>query len=114
MKKHRILLNMINNFITFFLRYYIYFDILLSLTFPKLKETKIIPEAKYKNIVQNQILKRRSNKNLDNFLRTTQKLSDKKQRLINASKQKLNMSKQKPKIFVINFLDNLDKENLIV
>lgn len=41
-------------------------------------------------------------------------MSDKKQRLINASKQKLNMSKQKPKIFVINFFNNLDEENLIV
>lgn len=105
---------MINNSIIFFLGYYTYFDALLSLTPPKLQKTKIISKAKYGDIIPNQILKRGFNKNLDDFLNIIQKLSNKKRQLINISKRKLSMSKQKPKTIIISSLDNLGKENLTI
>lgn len=46
----------------------------------------MILEIKYKDIVLNHILKKSSNKNLDNFLSNIQKLLDKKNQLINISK----------------------------
>lgn len=84
MKKHGVLLDMINNSIIFFLGYWTHFGIPLSPTPPKSKETRIISKAKYENIVLDQILKSGSNKNLNDFSRKIQKLSNKKRRLINA------------------------------
>lgn len=53
----------------------------------------MIFKAKYKDIVLNKILKKRFDKNLDNFLNIIQKLSNKKKRLINIFNQKLSISK---------------------
>lgn len=47
-KQYRVLLDIINNFIIFFQTY---FDIFLFFTSSKLKKTKIIPKAKYENII---------------------------------------------------------------
>lgn len=78
MKKYRIILDIINNFITFALGYYMYFGYLLSLIPPKLKRIKIISKSKYENMVFNRILVKGLDENLGNFLSIIQKLSNKK------------------------------------
>lgn len=65
-------------------------------------------------MILEEILKKIFNKNLDDFLKITQKLSDKKRQLINISQRKLSNDKEKLKIVVISFLNNLSKENLSV
>lgn len=69
MKKYGVLLNMINNFITFFPRYYIYLGALLSLLSLKPKEIKIILEVRQQDNFPNHIMKSDSDENLNNFLR---------------------------------------------
>lgn len=71
-----------------------------------------MPKAKQENIALKQILKKGTNKRLDNFLNTIQKLLYKKRRLINAFKQKLNIDTQKPKSFGISSVFNLGKQVL--
>lgn len=93
MNKYGILLDIIDDFILFFLRYHKYLDTSLSLIPLKPKRIEKILEAKYKNMIPKHILKKGSKENLDNFLNIIQKLLNKKRRLINASKQKLNMGK---------------------
>lgn len=78
MKKYRVLLNIINNFISFFAGYYTNLAIFLSLISLKPKKIEIIFEAKYENIVSIRILKKGLKQNLDNFLAIIQKLSNKK------------------------------------
>ena len=70
-KKHGVMLNMINNSITFFSGYYTHLEAPLSPISPKSKGTKTIFEAKQQDIFPNHILKRGSDENLDNFLRTS-------------------------------------------
>lgn len=105
---------MINNSITFFPGYCIYFNTLLSSILPKSKKTEIIFKAQYEDMVLDQILKQKSDQNLDNILKIIQKLLDKKKQLINASKQKLTIGKQKLKTIVLSSLNNLNKEDLII
>ena len=88
MKKYGILLDMINDSITFSPEYYMHLGAPLLPIPPKSEGTETIPKAKQQNIFPNRILKNGSDENLDDFLRTTQKISNKKRRLINASKQK--------------------------
>lgn len=107
MKKHEVLLDMINDSIKFSQGYCTHLRALLSLISLKpIEKTKTTPKARQKDIIPNRIPKRGSTKNLDNFLRTPKKILDKKRRLINTSKQKLAMQKQKPEIVVISSLDN--------
>lgn len=58
------------------------------------------------------ILKRQTNKNLDNFLSINIKISYKKKQLLNVFKQKLIMDKQNPETVVISFLKNCGNKNL--
>ena len=85
MKKHGILLDMINDSITFSPGYCTHLGAPLFPIPPKPKGTETIPEARQQDIFPNHILKRGSDENLDDFLRTPQKISNKKRRLINAS-----------------------------
>lgn len=73
-----------------------------------------ISEARQQDIFLNRILKRSSIKNLDDFLRTLQKILNKIRRLINVSKRKQSMNKQKLKIVVISFFDNSGIKNLLI
>ena len=90
MKKHVVLLDMIYNFITFFLGFYTYLVTFLSPILSKLiKEIKKISKAKrQQDITLNRILKKDSIEKLDGFLKTTKKIVKKKERLANAFKQK--------------------------
>ena len=51
-------------------------------------------------------------KNLDDFLKKTEKILKKKKRLANTFKQKFSMGKQNSNIVVINILGNLNKKKL--
>lgn len=105
---------MINNSITFFTKYYTYFNIFLPLILSKAKRIKTIPKVKNEDMIPNRILKKRSKDNVDNFLITTWKLSNKKRLLTISFKQKFNIDKQKSKIIIISFFNDLDKENLFI
>lgn len=85
MKKHGVLLNMINDSIIFSLGYYTYLGAPLSPIPPKLEGTETIPKARQQDIFSNRILKRGSDENLDDFLRISQKISNNKIRLLTTS-----------------------------
>lgn len=87
MKKYDILLNMVNNFIIFFPRYYMHFRVFLLLIAQISKRIKIILQVKKENITLEQILKKRIDENLDDFLSIIIKILRKKQQLLNVSKQ---------------------------
>lgn len=78
----------------------------------KLEVIKTLPKNKQEDIASKRILKKKINEKLDNFLSTIQKLSKKKKRFINASKQKLSKNTQKPKTVGISSVLNLEKEGL--
>ncbi len=89
MKKHGVLLDIINDSITFSPGYSPHLGApLFPIPFKLMEVTKTIPEAIKEDIVPNRILKRGSAENLDNFLKTTEKISKKKRRLANASEIK--------------------------
>lgn len=75
MKKHRVLLNMINNFITFLPKYCIYPG---TPSFPVLTismiNTKIILMAIQKDVLPNQILNKDSEEKIDKFLKIPEEL----------------------------------------
>ena len=112
MKKYGILLDMINDSITYFPRYCMHLGAPLFPIPPKPEGTETIPEARQQDIFPTHILKRGSDENLNNFSRTSQKISNKKRRLINISKQKQSMDKQKPETVVISSFDNSDIKGL--
>ena len=112
MTKHRVLLYMINDFITFTPRYCTYFGALLSPITPKLERIKTLPKVNHEDLTPKRILQRGTNENLDDFLSRNIKSSKKKRRLRNTSKRKLSGDNQKPKIVAISSVNILGKENL--
>ena len=114
MNKHKVLLDIINNSITFFLRFYIHLETSLSLILSKsIEEIKKIFKAKQQeDIISNRILKKSFVKNLDSFLKTIKKIVKKKNQLANAFKQKSNIGKENFLIVIINIFSNLGKEEL--
>ncbi len=92
MKKHGVLLDMINNSISFSPGYCLHpgaTSVPVSTTLAA--EIEITSMATQQDTLLNQILKRGLAKKIDDFLKTPEKISDKKRRLINASKRKLAM-----------------------
>ncbi len=113
MKKHEVLLDMINNSISFFLRYCSH-PRATSVPVPTTPaaETEITSIATQQDALPNRILKRGSAERINDFLKTPKKISDKKRRLINASKRKLAMQKQKSETVVVSLLDNSGKKDM--
>lgn len=70
MKKRRVLLNMINDSITFSFEYYTFLEAFLSPISLKPKKTKTIVEVRQLDIISNRILEKSFDENLDDFLRT--------------------------------------------
>ena len=105
---------MIHDSITFSVRFCIPLGILLFLLPSKLiKKTKEISEAKQQqDITPNRILKKGSIENLDEFLKTIEKIVKKKRRLAYSFNQKSNMGKQNSKTVVINIFSNSGKKKL--
>lgn len=113
MKKNGVLLDMINDSITFSPEYYTHpgapsFLILTMLSV----NTKIISMATQKDVLPNRILKKGLAEKIDKFLKISEELSKKKRRLINASKRKTSMAKSNHKTVVISILDNSKKKGL--
>ena len=110
------MLDIINDSIIFSLGFCIHLEISLSFIPSKpIEKTKKIFKAKQQqDIILNRILKRGSIKNLDGFLKTTEKIVKKKRQLANVFKQKLNIGKQNSKTVVINTLGNSSKEELAI
>lgn len=112
MKKHGVLFDIINDYITFFSGYYTYPGTPLFLVFIiAKKKIEIIFIATHQDFFANQILKRGSAKKIDDFLNISEKTS-KKTRLIDISKRKFSMDKLKPKTVVISTLDYFGEERL--
>ena len=78
MKKYGVLLNVIDDCIIFSSRYCIHLGASLSLISPKPEEIETIPEARQQDIFPNRILKKGSDENLNDFLQTLRKISNKK------------------------------------
>ena len=68
--------------------------------------------ATQQDVLPNQILKRGSAEKIDDFLKIPEMISDKKRRLINVSKQKLALQKQKLKTVAISLLDDSVKKDM--
>lgn len=68
MKKLGVLLNRIENFVLFFLGYCMHSGAFLSLISPKLEAMEIMLQNKQEDIAIIRILKRRTDKRLDDFL----------------------------------------------
>ena len=114
MKKHGVLLDMINNPILFSPGYCLYPKApLVPVPTMPTDETKIISMATQQDVLPNQILKRGLAEKIDDFLKIPEKIS-KKRRLINASKRKLALQKQKLETVVISLLHNSVKKNIPV
>ena len=115
MKKHRLLLDMINNSIIFLSGYFTYpgMPSFLVLIMPMVNN-KIILMATQKDILPNHILKKSLAKKINKFLKIPKELLKKKNGLINASKQKTHMAKSNYKMVVISNLDNIGKDSLPV
>ena len=79
---------------------------------PKLERIEILSKVNHEQLTLKQILQRSIDENLDDFLSRNIKLSKKKRRLCNISKQKLSGDNQKPKIVAISSMDNLGKKDL--
>lgn len=103
---------MINNFITFSLRYYTYPGAFLFLVLTMLiKKTEIILIAIYQDVFLNQIPKKVLIEKIDNFLKILEKISKRKKWLINVSKQKLIMDKSKFKKVFTRTLNYFEKKD---
>ena len=89
-KKQRVLLDIINDCISFSPEYYSYpgAPLVPILTMP-IAETEIISMATQQDILPNQILKKSLIEKIDDFLKIPEKISDKQKWLINVSKRKL-------------------------
>lgn len=107
-KKYSVLLNIINNSITFFSKYYTYFRAILLPIAQNLEGRKTMPKAKYKNIILKQILKRGTDEKSDDFWSIIIMISSKKKHLSNTSKQKSIKRKPRFEIVVINSFNNSD------
>ena len=106
MKKLRVLLDIINNSITFLPGYCTHpgmpsFPIL---TMPTVN-IEIIPMATQKDVLSNRILKRGSAKKIDKFLKIPEEPLRKKTQLINTSKRKTSIVKSNHKMVVISTLN---------
>ena len=88
MKKHGVLLDIINNGISFFSRYCLHPEVpFVPIPTMPIAKIEIISMATQQDDLPNQILKKDSIKKIDDFLEIPKKMS-KKRRLINASKRK--------------------------
>ena len=106
MKKHGVLLDMINNGISYFPGHCSHpGPPLVPIPTMPTAETEIISRATQQDVSPNRILKRGLAEKIDDFLQIPKKIL-KKRRLINAFKWKLALQKQKPKTIIISLLDD--------
>ena len=111
-KKHGVIIDMINNSLVFWLGYYIYIGATFSTTLsqPKLPTETAVVRIK-KDITLQKIINRGLKEDIINFLQMPNKLSSKKRRQINKSKRKTNIGKTSLRKATISSLDSFDKKN---
>ena len=113
MKKHRVIIDMTNNSLAFWLGHCIYIGATSSTTLsqPRLPAEIVVIRIE-KDIIPQKIIKKVSKKVMTNFLQTPNKLSSKKKRQINKSKQKTSITKTSLRKAIISSLDSSNKKKL--
>ena len=115
MKKHKVTIDITNNFLIFWPGYCIYIGA-ISFTImsqPKLSVKTIVIRIE-KHINSRKMIKKGSPKNMTDFLQMLNKLSSKKRRQINKSKKKTNIEETSSRKSIISSLDNYDKKELLI
>ena len=115
MKKHRVIIDMTNNFLAFWPGHYIYIGAISPtiLSQPRLPaETAVVRIEK--DITLQKIIKRGSKEDITDFLQTLNKLSSKKRKQINKSKRNMSIREISSRKVTINSLDSSDKKELPV
>lgn len=110
MKKHRVIINMINKFLAFWLGHYIHIRAISLITLSQHRlpiETAIVRIEKI--ITSWKMIKKGLKKDMTNFLQTLNKLFNKKKRQINKSKRKTSLGKISLKKAIISSLNSLKK-----
>ena len=113
MKKHEVIINMINDLLAFWPSYctYIRAISLIILSSTSLL-TKIAVIKKKTTITPQKIIKRGLKQDMTDFLQISNKLFSKKRRQINKSKRKASIGKTNSRKATINNLDKPDKIEL--
>ena len=113
MKKHRVIIDMMKNFLAFWPSHCTYIGATSLLNPPSLPmETAAITIKE--DITSRKMIKRGLKKDMTDFLQTPNKLSSKKRRQINKSKRKASIEKSSSRKAIINSLENSDKKELPV
>ncbi len=115
MKKHGIIIDMINNSFVFWPSHCIHIRAisLITLNLPSLPMETVAIRIE-KAITLRKMIKKGSKKDMTDFLQTPDKLSSKKRRQINKCKQKVNIRETSSRKSTINSFDNSDKKELLV
>ena len=115
MKKHGVIIDMTNDFLAFWPGHYTHIGATspITLSQPRLP-TKIATVRIEKVVTPRKIIKRGSKKDMTDFLQTPNKLSSKKRRQINQSKQKASLGETSSRKAIISSLDSLEKKELPV
>ncbi len=115
MKKHGVIIDMINNSLTFWPSHcrHIWATSLIILSSPSL-HIEIAVVRIEKAIIHQKMIKKSSKEDMTDFLQMPNKLFSKKRRPINKSKQKANIGKISSRKATINSLDSFDKKELLV
>ena len=104
---------MTNNFLAFWPDRYIYIGATFPITLSQLRlPAKIVVIKIEKDIIPQKMIKRGSKEDKTNFLQMLNKLSSKKKRQINKSKQKTSIREISSRKATINSLDSSDKKEL--
>ena len=109
MKKHGVIINMINNSLAFWPGYCTH----IGATFPTILSQPRLPPKTIvirieKNITSQKMIKKGSKEDMTNFLQIPNKLSGKKKRQINKRKQKTNIGETSSRKATISSLDSFD------
>ena len=113
MKKHRVIIDMMNNFLAFWPGHCTLIGATFLLSPPSLPTETAVVTIK-EDITPQKKIKRSSKKDMTNFLQTPNKLFSKKRRQINKSKRKASIEKSSSRKATINSLESSDKKELPV
>ena len=115
MKKHGVIIDMTNNFLALYPSHYTYIRATSSTTLSPLSSpTERVAIMIKKDITPQKITKKGSTEDMTDFLQTPNKLSNKKRREINQSKQKTSIGETSLRKAIMSNLDSLDKIELPV
>ena len=113
MKKHRVIINITNDFLAFWLSHCTHIGATSPLSPPSLLTETVAVRIKI-DIIPRKMIKKSSKEDMTDFLQTPNKLSSKKKRQINKSKQKASIGETSSRKAIISSLDSSDKKRLPV